>query len=172
LPDEYTEEYARRGSTRFRSTSSELVFVVKRFYKPQWAANWREHFSVEIINGVPSPRTQVRRIASSCRIILRVGYDQDGSWRTFGPSQGFSIPPPSSQLEDDITASIVVPSRSARKAAASDYTGKAVSHEVRQELRIPPLPAARTTPSIAATTSQTEADLSRSQAIFSPTTSR
>ena len=31
----------------------ELVFVVKRFYQPEWWGNWREHFSVDIINGTP-----------------------------------------------------------------------------------------------------------------------
>src|SRR5690606_9824842 len=25
----------------------ELVFVVKRYFKPEWGANWREHFSVD-----------------------------------------------------------------------------------------------------------------------------
>src|SRR5262249_11503765 len=31
----------------------ELAFVVKRFHKPAWGSNWREHFSVDIINGTP-----------------------------------------------------------------------------------------------------------------------
>ncbi|MDB6129336.1 MAG: hypothetical protein JWM04_443, partial [Verrucomicrobiales bacterium] len=29
----------------------ELVFVVKRFYKPEWSGKWRDHFSVDIVNG-------------------------------------------------------------------------------------------------------------------------
>ena len=32
----------------------ELVFVVKRYYKPLWGAHWRDHFSVDIINGIPA----------------------------------------------------------------------------------------------------------------------
>src|SRR2546427_13296082 len=39
---------------------------------------------------------------------LRVGYDQDGLWRTFGLRKDF-FPAEKLQLEDDITASIVVP---------------------------------------------------------------
>ena len=31
----------------------ELLFVVKRFYKPEWGDDWRSHFSVDVINGVP-----------------------------------------------------------------------------------------------------------------------
>jgi hypothetical protein len=31
----------------------ELVFVVKRFYKPEWSENWVDHFSVDTINGTP-----------------------------------------------------------------------------------------------------------------------
>ncbi|HEX4342601.1 MAG TPA: hypothetical protein VH255_04375, partial [Verrucomicrobiae bacterium] len=30
----------------------ELVFVVKRYYKPHWGDDWRSHFSVDIINGI------------------------------------------------------------------------------------------------------------------------
>ena len=30
-----------------------LVFVIKRFYRPEWGNDWRSHFSVDIINGAP-----------------------------------------------------------------------------------------------------------------------
>ncbi|MGH7981313.1 MAG: hypothetical protein ACREE6_18195, partial [Limisphaerales bacterium] len=61
----------------------ELVFVVKRYYKPEWGANWREHFSVDIINGVPGNELKIdnRKIVTT---YLRVGFDSDGLWRTFG----------------------------------------------------------------------------------------
>ena len=39
----------------------ELVFVVKRYYKPEWGENWRDHFSVDIINGKPGQRIEVRQ---------------------------------------------------------------------------------------------------------------
>jgi hypothetical protein len=40
---------------------------------------------------------------------LRVGYTEDGSWRTFGLRKDF-IPASKISLEDDITASTVAPS--------------------------------------------------------------
>ena len=88
----------------------DLLFVVKRFYKPMWGPNWREHFSVDIINGVPGNELKCddRKLVSS---YLRVGFDGDGAWRTFGLRKDFS-PAVKWQFEDDITASVVVPAAS------------------------------------------------------------
>ena len=87
----------------------DMLFVVKRFYKPEWGANWRDHFSVDIINGVPGNELKCdnRKLVSS---YLRVGYDEDGAWRTFGLRKDYS-PAVKWQFEDDITASVVVPAR-------------------------------------------------------------
>ncbi len=86
----------------------ELVFVVKRFYKPEWKDNWREHFGVDIINGTPGNELKLdgKKLVSS---FLRVGYDTDGAWRTFGLRKDFH-PAAKWALEDDISASTVVPS--------------------------------------------------------------
>ncbi|HWV98889.1 MAG TPA: hypothetical protein VNZ64_04265 [Candidatus Acidoferrum sp.] len=85
----------------------ELVFVVKRYYKPEWAGAWREHFSVDIINGTPANELKCdnRKLVTTH---LRVGFDTDGSWRTFGLRKDF-YPAVKIQFEDDITASVVVP---------------------------------------------------------------
>ena len=85
----------------------ELVFVVKRYYKPEWGQNWREHFSVDIINGIPGNELKCdnRKIVTT---YLRVGFDSDGLWRTFGLRKDFH-PSVKIQMEDDITASTVVP---------------------------------------------------------------
>ena len=85
----------------------ELVFVVKRFYKAEWGDHWREHFSVDIINGTPANELKCdnRRLVST---YLRVGFEADGSWRTFGLRKDFH-PAVKIQCEDDITASVVVP---------------------------------------------------------------
>ncbi|MBN9689198.1 MAG: hypothetical protein J0M24_03080 [Verrucomicrobia bacterium] len=85
----------------------ELVFVVKRFWKPAWGEQWSEHFSVDIINGAPSNELRInrRRLATQ---FLRVGYDDDGAWRTFGLRKDYH-PAAKVQAEDDITASVVVP---------------------------------------------------------------
>ena len=85
----------------------ELVFVVKRYYKPEWGGHWREHFSVDIINGKPANELKCdnRKLVTT---YLRVGFDSDGSWRTFGLRKDFN-PALKIQAEDDITASVVVP---------------------------------------------------------------
>ena len=89
----------------------ELVFVVKRYYKPEWGKNWRDHFSVDIINGVPGNELKCdnRKIVTT---YLRVGFDSDGLWRTFGLRKDFH-PSLKIQTEDDITASTVMPVPSA-----------------------------------------------------------
>ncbi len=87
----------------------ELIFVVKRFYRAEWGDNWREHFSVDIINGTPGNELKCgnRKLVSN---FLRVGYDADGAWRVFGLRKDFH-PANKIQMEDDITASVVVPAR-------------------------------------------------------------
>ena len=119
----------------------ELVFVVKRYYKPEWdgqdaarhrggdgsspqkphsapgagdepspplaGGDWRSHFSVDIINGTPANELKCdnRKLVTTH---LRVGFETDGSWRTFGLRKDFH-PALKIQYEDDITASVVVP---------------------------------------------------------------
>ena len=96
----------------------ELVFVVKRFYKPKWGEQWREHFSVDIINGTPANELKLdtRKLATAH---LRVGFDADGSWRTFGLRKDFH-PALKIQVEDDITASVIVPPGTFKNLPGSD----------------------------------------------------
>jgi hypothetical protein len=107
-PDQYTDDYSAWLDS-IPQYLRELVFVVKRFYKPTWGESWREHFSVDTINGVPAHELKCdnRRLVTN---YLRVGYDQDGSWRTFGLRKDFH-PAAKLAFEDDITASITVPTR-------------------------------------------------------------
>lgn len=85
----------------------ELVFVVKRFYKEEWGVRWRNHFSVDVVNGIPGNELKCgnRKLVSA---YVRVGFEPDGSWRVFGLRKDFH---PAAKLsrEDDITASVVVP---------------------------------------------------------------
>ena len=85
----------------------ELLFVVKRFYKPHWGDDWRGHFSVDIIDGKPANELKCdnRKLVTA---YLRVGFDAEGGWRTFGLRKDFQ-PAMKIQYEDDITASVVVP---------------------------------------------------------------
>ncbi|CAM3021984.1 hypothetical protein [Rariglobus hedericola] len=85
----------------------ELVFVIKRHHRPDWAGNWRAHFSVDTINGRPGNELKLdgRKLIVNT---LRVGYEEDGSWRVFGLRHDFH-PAAKVQMEDDITASVVAP---------------------------------------------------------------
>ena len=107
-PDEhdYAPEY-NTWLTGVPQYDKELVFVVKRYYKPEWNGNWRDHFSVDIINGTPGNELKCdnRKLVTT---YLRVGFDDDGAWRTFGLRKDFH-PAVKVQMEDDITVSTVVP---------------------------------------------------------------
>ncbi|HEY5248451.1 MAG TPA: hypothetical protein VIJ15_08400, partial [Dermatophilaceae bacterium] len=85
----------------------ELVDVVKRSYHPGWADDWRSHFSVVAIDGRQgnSLRLDGKPITLN---MLRVGYNDDASWRLFSLRHDFS-PAVKVQTQDDITASTVVP---------------------------------------------------------------
>src|SRR5204863_8029392 len=97
----------------------EFVFVVKRYYKPEWGENWEDHFSVDVINGTPGNELKCdnRTLITN---YLRVGFEQDGSWRTFGLRKDF-YPAAKLQQEDDISASVVVPSRAVKQAVEIDH---------------------------------------------------
>ena len=103
---EYTDEY-NAWLDSIPQYIKELVFVVKRFYKLEWGDNWREQFSVDTINGTPGYelKFQNRKLLTN---YLRVGFEKDGSWRVFGLRKDFH-PAAKISMEDDITASVVVP---------------------------------------------------------------
>ncbi|MFM8655869.1 MAG: hypothetical protein ACKOD5_01865, partial [Chthoniobacterales bacterium] len=85
----------------------ELVFVLTRFYRPEWGEHWRENFSVDPVTGLPGNelRFHTRKLVAN---FLRVGFDGHDSWRTFGLRKDF-FPAVKIQMEDDVTASTVVP---------------------------------------------------------------
>ncbi len=84
----------------------ELVFVLKRFYRPEWGEHWREQFSVDTVNGLPANelRFQTRKLVTN---YLRVGFDAHDSWRTFGLRKDYH-PAVKIQMEDDITCSTIL----------------------------------------------------------------
>jgi hypothetical protein len=104
--DDFTDEY----NAWLRSLPPHiwpLVYIVKRFHRPEWGADWRSHFTVDRINGLPGYQLKLdgRALVGE---YLRVGFEADGGWRTFKLRQDF-IPAEKVQMEDDITASVVVP---------------------------------------------------------------
>ena len=84
-----------------------LVGLVKRFYRPEWGNDWRQHITVDEVDGAPGHELKLsnRKMVAS---YLRVGFDLKGEWRTFKVRHDF-IPTKKIQMEDDISASAVVP---------------------------------------------------------------
>jgi hypothetical protein len=91
-------------------TIRQLLFTVKRYYQPEWGNNWREHFTVDRINGFLGHELKFENqlLLSS---YLRVGFDPDGSWRIYKLRPDFH-PADKVAVEDDITASVVLPRES------------------------------------------------------------
>ena len=100
-----------------------LVFLLKRHYKQEWGTDWRKHFTVDFINGEMGHELKFdgRKLAGS---YLRIGMSPDRTWRTSKLRTDF-IPSAKVQWEDDISASIVVPTSSLENLNP-DYKAKAV----------------------------------------------
>ena len=105
---QYTHEY-NHWLKKIPQHILALVLMIKRFYKVEWGNNWRAHFSVDLVNGHPGNelKFQGRKLLAS---YLRVGFDTNGAWRVFKLRQDFAASE-KVQLEDDITASVVVPAK-------------------------------------------------------------
>jgi hypothetical protein len=97
----------------------ELVLIIKRVYKADWGSDWRKRFSVDLINGEHGNVLRYRGNPMLTQY-LRIGYTDDGSWRTFGLRKDFT-PATKISLEDDITASVVAPSK-AIKSLPPEWT--------------------------------------------------
>lgn len=105
---EYTDEY----NAWLRSIPGSIyamAFIIKRFSKPEWQGNWRDHFSVDVVNGEPGHELKYhnRKLVG---MYLRVGLDSERRWQTYKLRQDFAAAF-KIQLEDDITASVVVPGK-------------------------------------------------------------
>ena len=106
---EYTDEH-NEWLRAMPQTIRQLVFTVKRYYRPEWGDNWREHFTVDRINGFLGHELKYdnQHLVGN---YLRVGYDPNGSWRIYKLRPDFH-PADKVQVEDDITASVVLPRES------------------------------------------------------------
>lgn len=84
-----------------------IVFAIKSSYQAEMGADWQKHYTVAVTNGVAGHELKFkdRQLVGS---YLRVGFGMDGNWRNFKMRQDF-IASDKVQMEDDITASVVVP---------------------------------------------------------------
>ncbi len=106
-PNLYTDEY-NKWLESIPHYIKGLVYIIKRLYKPEWGNDWQKNFSVDIIDGKFGNELKFgnRKLVAS---YLRIGLMNDNTWRTFKLRQDF-IAADKLQMEDDITASTVVPS--------------------------------------------------------------
>jgi len=103
---DYLDEY-NTWLRDLHQTIRQLVFTVKRYYRPEWGDNWMEHFTVDRMNGFLGHELKYddQKLVGN---YLRVGFDPDGSWRIYKLRPDFH-PAWKVQVEDDITATVVVP---------------------------------------------------------------
>jgi len=105
---EYTDAHNQWLAT-VPQTVRQLLVTVKRYYRPDWDENWREHFGVDRINGFLGNELKFenQKLVGN---YLRMGYDPNGSWRIYKLRPDFN-PADKVQVEDDITASVVLPAK-------------------------------------------------------------
>ncbi len=113
----HTEEY-NQWLESIPSYILALVFLIKRFYRLEWGQQWRKHLTVDIVDGAPGHELKLgdRKIIAS---YLRIGFNLEGEWRVFKVRQDF-IAAEKIQMEDDISASVVVPTSLIKESCASD----------------------------------------------------
>ena len=102
--DEFTDEHNNFIKSLTKPAIS-MALLVKRLYKPNWGdwENWHHKFSEDVIDGKPGYELKYEGEKVITRY-LRVGYDYDGSWRTFSLRKDF-LPAKKLQREDDISVS-------------------------------------------------------------------
>lgn len=95
-----------------------LVFIIKRFQKPNWQESWREYFTVDMVNGDAGHELKYRdrKLVGS---YLRVGLQGPRAWRTYKLRQDFA-PAAKIQIEDDISASVVIPAADLQDGGNAD----------------------------------------------------
>ena len=102
----YTEDFNEWLET-IPQRVKDLVLIIKRRYRTEWDDDWEKYFSVDSVNGQPANELRFKGEKLITRL-LRVGFDQNGSWRLFALRKDF-VPAGKLLAEDDITVSTVAP---------------------------------------------------------------
>ncbi len=106
-PQEYTPEY-NRWLRSIPSHVRALAFLVKRSYLPEWGEDYRNHFSVDVLDGHPGNELAFHH-GPLVNSYLKSGADSEGNWMVFRLRSDY-VPARKLQVEDDITVSTVLPS--------------------------------------------------------------
>ena len=113
--EEYTAEYNDWLATIPQHIRA-LVFIIKRFYRPEKGDAWREHFHVDVVNGRPGHELKFHRPNLEASY-LRLGRLDDGAWRVYKLRQDF-VGARKVQLADDIAVSATLPASSLEHLSA------------------------------------------------------
>ncbi len=105
LSEDYSDEY-NAWLESIPQRIKDIIYIIKRRNHNERDENWLRFLSVDMVNGIPGNELKYRNSKLSSNY-LRVGHDQDKSWRIFQVRQDF-YPAQKVQVEDDITASITV----------------------------------------------------------------
>ncbi|MDR2806783.1 MAG: hypothetical protein LBB11_01335 [Puniceicoccales bacterium] len=85
----------------------ELIYSLKLHYREHWGKNWRQYFSVDLVNGMAGHELKYlnQKVVAH---YLRIGLRSDHSWNMFSLREDFYASRKIA-MEDDITASVTVP---------------------------------------------------------------
>jgi hypothetical protein len=106
---EYTDAHNEWLKT-LPQTIRQLIVAVKRYYRPEWGDDWQKYFTVDRIEGFLGHELKFdnQKLLGN---YLRVGFDPGGAWRIYKLRPDFN-PADKVQVEDDISASVVLPKES------------------------------------------------------------
>ncbi|WP_430812533.1 MULTISPECIES: hypothetical protein [unclassified Carboxylicivirga] len=105
--DQYSDEYNKFLNT-IPSHIRSLVLFIKRLYRNESEkGNWKDYMSVEFINGRQGTALQYKNNMVTGSYV-RIGFNADGNWLLHKLRSDF-VPSQKIQMEDDISASIVLP---------------------------------------------------------------
>lgn len=85
-----------------------LVLYIKRLYRDEEVGNWKDLMSVEVLNG-RNGNTLMFKNEKVLASYVRIGFSQKGDWLLHKLRTDF-LPSHKIQMEDDISATITVPS--------------------------------------------------------------
>ncbi|WP_303922575.1 hypothetical protein [Draconibacterium sediminis] len=107
--DQYSDEY-NKFLQDLPDNVRTLAFFVKRHYRgnEEKGLKWRELFNVEIVNGRPGNVLRYKHNPITASYV-RIGFNEEGRWYLHKLRSDF-VPSMKIQTEDDISATITVPS--------------------------------------------------------------
>jgi hypothetical protein len=106
--DQYSEKYNAYLKSIPHQIRGLVLFIKRLFRNDLQTGNWKDDFTVEIVNGRNGNALRYKH-ESVIAGYVRIGFNSEGRWFLHKLRSDF-IPSHKIQMEDDITASITIPS--------------------------------------------------------------